>query len=104
MSWTYLMLAGLTEIVGVVGLKKISEQGSWLSYLLLIGGFTLSITLLRMALDDIPLSVAYAVWTGIGTVGATVIGILFYNEAKSLFRIICIVGIICTIIGLRVIG
>ncbi|MFD2700827.1 DMT family transporter [Paenibacillus shunpengii] len=83
MSWVYLILAGLIEIVGVVGLKKVSEKGSWFTYIILIGGFIISLSLLRMSLEQIPLSVAYAVWTGIGTVGATVIGILFYKESKS---------------------
>src|SRR5690625_6392993 len=96
MSWIYLILAGLTEIVGVIGIKKVSEKGSLFAYLLLIGGFIISLNLLRMALETIPLSVAYAVWTGIGTVGATVVGILLYKESKSPFRLFCIVGIIGT--------
>lgn len=103
MSWIYLILAGLIEIVGVVGLKRVSEKGSWLSYVILIGGFIISLSLLRMSLEQIPLSVAYAVWTGIGTVGATVIGILFYKESKSPLRIVCIFGIIVSIIGLRIV-
>lgn len=69
-----------------------------------IGGFTISLTLLRMSLEEIPLSVAYAVWTGIGTVGATIIGMMFYKESKSPMRLVCIVGIICTIISLRLVG
>lgn len=104
MSWMYLILAGLTEIIGVVGLKRVSDKGSLLAYALLIGGFIVSLSLLRMALDEISLSVAYAVWTGIGTAGAALIGILFYKESKSPLRLVCIVGIICTVIGLRIIG
>lgn len=103
MSWVYLILAGLIEIVGVVGLKRVSEKGSWLSYVILIGGLIISLFLLRMSLEQIPLYVAYAVWTGIGTVGATVIGILFYKESKSPLRIVCIFGIIVSIIGLRIV-
>ena len=104
MSWTYLILAGLTEIVGVIGLKKVSEKGNWIGYIILIGGFFISLTLLRIALVEIPLSIAYAVWTGIGTAGATVIGILFFNESKSPLRLVCIAGIICTVIGLRIVN
>ena len=104
MSWIYLILAGLTEIVGVIGIKKVSEKGSLFAYLLLIGGFIISLNLLRMALETIPLSVAYAVSTGIGTVGATVVGILLYKESKSPFRLFCIVGIIGTIVGLRLVS
>lgn len=101
MSWVYLIFAGLTEIIGVVGLKKVAEKSAWFSYVLVIGGFLTSLTLLRMAMEEISLSVAYAVWTGIGTVGATVVGILFFNEPKSLWRMVCIVGIIVCIVGLR---
>ena len=103
MSWIYLILAGIVEIVGVVGLKKVSEKGSWAAYITLISGFIISLSLLRMALEQIPLSIAYAVWTGIGTVGAAVIGIILYKESKSPLRIVCIVGIIAAIIGLRIV-
>lgn len=104
MSWMYLLFAGMTEVVGVVGLKKVSEKGKWYTYLLLIGGFIISLTFLRMAMEEIALSLAYAVWTGIGTVGATVVGILFFNESKSFWRLVCIVGIIVCIVGLRIIA
>lgn len=104
MSWFYLILAGLIEIIGVVGLKKAAEKDSWLTYIILIFSFIISLVLLRLALEQIPLSVAYAIWTGIGTVGATVIGIIFYKESKHILRIICIFGIIITIIGLRLIA
>ncbi|MGB0088876.1 MAG: multidrug efflux SMR transporter [Planifilum fulgidum] len=101
MSWICLVLAGLTEVAGVVGLKKVSEKGSWFTYLLMIGGFLVSLTLLRVSLEAIPLSIAYAVWTGIGTTGAAVVGILFFHESKSPGRILCMLGIIACIIGLR---
>lgn len=104
MSWIYLIFAGLLEIVGVIGVKKVSEKGNLFTYILLIGGFMLSLYLLSMSLKEISLSVAYAVWTGIGTVGATVIGIVFYKESKNLWSLICIIGIIGSIIGLRLIG
>ncbi len=104
MSWLYLILAGSTEIIGVVGLKKVSEKSSWLGYLLVIGGFIISLTLLRLALEEIPLSIAYAVWMGIGTVGATLVGILFFNESRSPWRVVCMIGIIVSVIGLRVVA
>ncbi|HLT56282.1 MAG TPA: multidrug efflux SMR transporter [Bacillota bacterium] len=103
MSWLYLVFAGLTEIAGVIGLKKVSEKGGFFSYVILIGGFIVSLYLLRLSLEEIPLSVAYAVWTGIGTVGAAAVGIIFYKESKSPLRLFCIAGIICTIIGLRLV-
>jgi len=104
MDWFFLILSGLFEIVGVIGLKKAAEKDSWFTYLLLGAGFLVSLTLLSMALKTIPLSVAYSVWTGIGTVGATVIGILFYKEPCHWFRLVCIAGILCTIVGLKWVG
>ncbi|WP_238174839.1 DMT family transporter, partial [Bacillus thuringiensis] len=72
--------------------------------IILIGGFIISFQFLTMALQEIQLSIAYAVWTGIGTLGAAVVGILFFQEPKNAFRIICIVGIMGTIIGLKVVS
>ena len=66
--------------------------------------FIISFQFLTMALQEIQLSIAYAVWTGIGTLGAAVVGILFFQEPKNAFRIICIVGIMGTIIGLKVVS
>lgn len=83
MSWLYLVFAGLTEIAGVIGLKKVSEKGGFFSYVILIGGFIVSLYLLRLSLEEIPLSVAYAVLTGIGTVGAAAVGIYFIKNLKA---------------------
>lgn len=59
MSWIYLILAGFMEVLGVFGIKKVSEKGSFIAYFLLIGGFVVSLYLLRLAMEEIPLSIAY---------------------------------------------
>jgi len=84
--------------------KKVTDDGSSFGYILLAGGFIISLYLLRLSLEEIPLSVAYAVWTGIGTAGAMVVGILFFKESRNHLCLLCIVGIICTIIVLRLLG
>lgn len=104
MAWGYLIIAGLFEIIGVIGVKKVSEKNDFKNNAILIGGFIISFTFLSYAMEDIPLSTAYAVWTGIGTLGSTIVGILFYKEPKNALRIFCILGIIFTIIGLKVVG
>ncbi|KEK24611.1 DMT family transporter [Bacillus gaemokensis] len=104
MAWIYLIIAGLFEIVGVIGVKKVAKNNNWTNNLILIGGFIISFQFLTMALQDIQLSIAYAVWTGIGTLGAAIVGILFFHEPKSAFRIFCIVGIMGTILGLKLVG
>lgn len=104
MAWMYLIIAGLFEIVGVIGIKKVTTDNNWTNNIILIGGFIISLQFLTMALQEIQLSIAYAVWTGIGTLGAAVVGILFFKEPKNAFRIICIVGIMGTIIGLKMVS
>lgn len=101
MTWAYLIMAGLFEVVGVIGIKRVSQSNNFTNNAILIGGFVISFSLLRLALLDLELSTAYAVWTGIGTLGSTAIGILFYREPRTLMRLLCIIGIIGTIIALR---
>ena len=55
-------------------------------------------------MHEIPMGTAYAIWTGIGTAGGTIIGMLFYKESKHFSRIICILMILVAVVGLRLIG
>lgn len=103
MNWTLLIFAGLLEVVGVIGIKRVSVRSNWINNLILICGFAASFLLLLKALETIPLSTAYAVWTGIGTVGATLLGMLFFKESKNPLRLLCILGVIGCIIGLRLV-
>jgi paired small multidrug resistance pump len=103
MDWLMLILGGCFEVVGVIGLKRTADKGNFVNYLILIGGFIMSFQLLVRAMETIPLSTAYAVWTGIGTVGAAVVGIVFFNESKSWLRTACILGIIFSVIGLKLV-
>lgn len=101
MSWIYLLLAGCFEIVGVTAMNNVIKYKNVQSYLLLIIGFLCSFSLLSMAMETLPAGLSYAVWTGIGTVGATVVGMLFYGESKSWKRILFISMILAGIIGLK---
>jgi paired small multidrug resistance pump len=101
MAWILLILAGLFETVGVIGLKRTAEKSNLINSLILYGGFVVSFFLLYTAMKTIDLSTAYAVWTGIGTVGAVAIGIIFFKESKSLIRIVCIMGIVCCVSALK---
>lgn len=101
MAWTYLIIAGLFEIVGVIGIKKVSENNNWLNNIALYGGFIVSFNFLTLAMQSIALSTAYAVWTGIGTLGAAIVGMFFFNEPRNTLRIFCMIGIIVTIAGLK---
>lgn len=103
MAWVLLIAAGLFEVVGIIGVKKITEKDNLINNILLIGGFLFSFKLLLSAVETIPLSTAYAVWTGIGTVGATIVGMIFFKESKSPLRLLCIVGVILSVVGLKLI-
>jgi len=101
MVWILLILAGCFECVGVIGITKVNQKASLASYAVLIGGFLLSFILLSISMESIPMGTAYAVWTGIGTVGATLVGMFFYGESKDKWRIVFIVLIILSVIGLK---
>ncbi|MCY9138089.1 DMT family transporter [Peribacillus frigoritolerans] len=104
MDWLFLILAGLLEVIGVIGIKKTAEKNNLINNIILIAGFVLSFQLLVRAMETIPLSTAYAVWTGIGTVGAAIVGMVFFKESKSWIRIVCILGVIFSIVGLKVVN
>jgi paired small multidrug resistance pump len=101
MDWLLLVMAGLFEVVGVIGLKRVSERNNWTNNILMIGGFLVSFRLLLQAMETISLSTAYAVWTGIGTVGGTVVGMIFFKESKKPLRLLCILGIVVCVAALR---
>ena len=85
MAWMYLIIAGLFEIVGVIGIKKVAKNNSWTNNIILIGGFIISFQFLTMALQEIQLSIAYAVWTGIGTLGQQLSVFYSFKNLKTLF-------------------
>ncbi|CAM2882111.1 DMT family transporter [Helicobacter burdigaliensis] len=104
MSWFYLLLAGLMEIVGVIALKSYALSGKKI-FLVGIGvQFALSLFLLTLALEGISVGVAYAIWTAIGTAGGVLVGIIFYKESKSFWKIFFIVMIILCSAGLKLLS
>lgn len=104
MMWFILILAGFFEVVGVIGMTKVNRSASIMSYLLLIGGFLLSFLCLSLAMKVIPMGTAYAVWTGIGAAGSTIVGMVFFGEPREKFRLIFISCIIISVAGLKLVG
>lgn len=104
MNWFFLILAGCFEVVGVMGITKVNQSPGVKSYLILIGGFALSFVFLAVAMKTIAMGTAYAVWTGIGTVGSALIGMLLYGEPKNKRRILFIAIIIISVIALKMVG
>lgn len=101
MAWIFLMFAGAAEIVGVTGINKVLQKKSTASFSMLIGGFGLSFFFLSLAMQEISMSTAYAIWTGTGTAGGAIIGMLFFNEAKDWKRILFIAMIVSAAVGLK---
>ncbi len=101
MAWILLFLAGLAEIGWAVGLKYTAGFTRLLPSLLTIGAMIVSLALLGLALKSLPLGTAYAVWTGIGTVGTALLGIWLFGESADWLRLGCIGLIVAGIIGLK---
>ena len=104
LAWIYLIVAGILEWGWPVGLKLgVTKDGynwKWLSFagatMIMSGG------LLMIAQQSIPMGTAYAVWTGIGAIGAFTLGILLFKESKEILRFVFVGVIIAGIIGLKI--
>jgi len=104
LAWAVLLVAGLLEVVWATSMKA-SEGFTRMGYTVLtMAAAWASFWLLGLAMRSLPMGTAYAVWTGIGAVGAAVLGILFFNEPASLARIACIALIAVGILGLHLTG
>ncbi|CAM3142917.1 multidrug efflux SMR transporter [Filibacter tadaridae] len=101
MGWLFVFFAAVSEILGVVGLKKYSQSKTMGSGLLYAGGFGSSFLFLYIAFRYLQVSVAYAVWIGIGTAGAVIINMIFFGESKGKWRIASVFLIIVGVVGLK---
>ncbi|MEB5775052.1 MULTISPECIES: quaternary ammonium compound efflux SMR transporter SugE [Aeromonas] len=104
MPWLLLLLAGLFEVAWAIGLKYTDGFSRPLPTLLTLIAMAVSVLLLAMAVKQLPLGTAYAVWTGIGAVGTVLMGIWLFNEPATLARVLCLLLIIVGILGLKFIG
>ncbi|QSB11153.1 QacE family quaternary ammonium compound efflux SMR transporter [Lysinibacillus fusiformis] len=104
MGWVLIILAALSEIIGVIGLRFYSQQKTLQNLILYIGGFGVSFALLYASFNYLQLSIAYVVWVGIGTVGAVLVNIIFFGESKNLSRIISIIAITIGVAGLKAVS
>lgn len=103
MSWLWLVLAGIFEIGWAVGLKYVQGFSRPWPLILTVAFLVASMVLLGMALKDLPLGTAYAVWTGIGTVGTFLLGIVLFGESVEPLRILCAGLIVAGVLGLKMV-
>lgn len=101
MAWIWLLIAGLLEVVWAVGLKYTQGFTRPLPSAITVAAMIASFAFLGQALRSLPLGTAYAVWTGIGTLGTAVLGILLFDDPLELRRLVCIGLIIAGVVGLR---
>ena len=101
MPWILLTLAGLFEIGWAIGLKYTDGFTKLVPTVLTAGSMLISIVLLGLAVKTLPMGTAYAIWTGIGTVGTVILGIVLFAEPVTAMRIGCIALIVTGILGLK---
>ncbi|MEG1116448.1 MAG: quaternary ammonium compound efflux SMR transporter SugE [Janthinobacterium sp.] len=104
MAWIILVLAGLLEIGWAIGLKYSAGFTRLVPSVLTAVSMVGSVVMLGLALRTLPLGMAYAIWTGIGTVGTAIFGIMVLGEPASAARIACIALIVSGILGLKLLS
>jgi quaternary ammonium compound-resistance protein SugE len=103
-AWLFLTLAGLSEIGWAVGLKYTAGFTRPFPTVLTVASMIASLGLLGLSLKTLPLGTAYAVWTGVGTLGTAILGIVLFGEAASAPRLACIGLITAGIVGLKLVS
>lgn len=107
MNWIILIIAGLFEVAFASCLGKVKETSGTAMYLWFTGfliSLTVSMLLLIKATQTLPIGTAYAVWTGIGAVGTVLMGIFFFKDPVSFWRIFFIVTLIGSVVGLKAVS
>ena len=101
-AWTFLIVAGLLEVVWSVGMKYSQGFTRPAASVITVIAALASFYLLGLAMRDLPVGTAYAVWTGIGALGAAGIGILILHESREAWRLVSLVLILAGLVGLKV--
>ena len=103
MAWILLVVAGIFEIGWAIGLKYTEGFTRLWASVATIAAMAISMGLLGIALRTLPIGTAYAVWTGIGTVGGVLLGILVLGEPATVTRLLCVGLILAGIVGLKLV-
>ncbi|MFQ6342395.1 DMT family transporter [Campylobacter sp. VTCC 70190] len=104
MSWIFLLIAGCLEIFGVITMKKLVSTGKKIFLLVILVQFALSFGFLSLAMREISMATAYAIWTGIGAGGGVIVGILFFKENKSFAKLFFLFLILASSVGLKLLS
>jgi len=101
LHWLALLASGVCEIVGVAGFDRLNRGLRLQGLLLLVVGFGCSLSLLSVAMRSIDMGVAYAIFTGIGTLGSTLMGMLLWGESRRPLRLAFVGMIVAAVVGLK---
>ncbi|ESQ76246.1 multidrug efflux SMR transporter [Asticcacaulis sp. AC402] len=100
-AWIYLIIAGLLEICWAIGLKYSHGFTKPVASVFTIITLALSMFLLAKAAQTLPIGTAYAVWVGIGALGAAILGMVLFHEAVTPLRVVFLAMLVTAIIGLK---
>jgi quaternary ammonium compound-resistance protein SugE len=101
LPWFYLIIAGLLEVCWAIGLKYSASFTKPVPSVFTLMTLALSMVLLSKAAQTLPIGTAYAVWVGIGALGAAILGIFLFHEAVTPLRVLFLVMLLSSIIGLK---
>lgn len=104
MPWIYLVLAGLFEIGWAIGLKYSNGFTRLWPSVGTVAAMAISVVLLALASKQLSIGTAYAIWTGIGAVGAVLLGMLLFGEPATPLRLLCVALVMTGIVGLKLTG
>ena len=104
MKWIYLLIAGILEITWAVAMKMSDAFTVLVPSIITVVGYIASAVFLAIALKHLPLGTAYAMWTGMGIAGTTLLGIVIFHEKLSISQIICVIMIVVGIVGLKLLA
>ena len=101
MQWIYLFVAGIFEVVWAVAMKYSHGFSVFIPSAITIVGMALSVFFLALAMKTLPLGTAYTIWTGIGAVGAFLVGIIAFNESADFWRFFAVFLIVSGLVILK---
>ena len=104
MAWAYLLIAAACEVGWAVGLKLAKDFTRFWPSVWTVLLMVLSIVFLSKAVRTLPIGTAYALWTGLGTAGTAILGMLVLGEPRSPARLFCLALIVCGVVGLKLVS
>ena len=104
MAWIYLFIAGVLEVVWAFSMKQSEGFTRLWPTVITIAAMIVSFALLSLSMRMLPLGTAYAIWTGIGTIGTAILGIILFGEPATVLRLACVGLIVAGIVGLKLVS